>query len=168
MKRMNSWTFESRKKIIEPEKLEAFIEGIRQQKKTIATINGSFDLLHAGHLYMLFEASKVADILLVAVNSDESVRKYKSEKRPIISLPNRMEMLSALLFVDYVTWFEETDPCSILKRIRPDVHVNGEEYGKNCIEAEVIRQMGSKLHLVKRIAGLATSDLIDKIQKLCV
>lgn len=155
------------RKILNPNDLENTLPRIRKGKR-LATLNGSFDLLHAGHLYMLFEAAKVAEILLVLVNSDASVRSYKGESRPIISLEHRMEMLSALAFVDYVSFFEESDPRAILRRIRPDVHVNGMEYGENCIEAEVVKEIGADLHLVERIPGLATSAVIERIGSLCV
>ncbi|MCH9610219.1 MAG: Bifunctional protein HldE [Chlamydiales bacterium] len=150
-------------KIIDPKDLDSLLPEIRRGKR-LATLNGSFDLLHAGHLYMLFEAAKVADILLILVNSDASVRAYKDKSRPIIPLRQRMEMLGALAFVDFVTSFEETDPRAILQKIGPDVHVNGVEYGENCIEAEIIKQMGAELHLVDRIPGLATSSIIDRIE----
>ncbi len=162
---MPSWKQYSQAKSIQPEKLLSCVASIRSDGKTIATINGSFDLLHAGHMYMLFEASKTADVLIVAVNTDASVRAYKSEQRPIIPLSYRVEMLTALGFVDYVTWFDETDPRAILEMIRPDVHVNGVEYGQECVEAEQVKRNGGKLHLVERIPGLATSEIIQKIEE---
>jgi D-glycero-beta-D-manno-heptose 1-phosphate adenylyltransferase len=152
------------KKLIDPKQIEAFCENIRAQGQTIATLNGSFDLLHAGHLFIIHEASKQADCLVVALNTDESIQKYKSPKRPIISLQYRLEMIAALEFVDYVTWFDETDPCALLSRIRPNVHVNGIEYGEHCIEAATLKEIGSKLHLVERIPSLATSSVIEKIR----
>ena len=155
-----------RRKILNPETLEETVACLRAGK-TLATLNGSFDLLHAGHLYILFEASKVADILLVCVNSDASVRAYKGDKRPIISLPYRMEMLSAIAFVDFVTSFEETDPRILLRKVRPDVHVNGAEYGENCIEADVVREIGARLHLVERLPCLATSAIVERIVQSC-
>lgn len=154
------------KKLIEPSKLEETLADIRKSGQTIATLNGSFDLLHAGHLYILYQASLQADKLLVALNSDRSIQQYKSPHRPIISLNDRLSMVAALEFVDFVTWFEETDPRAILSRIRPDVHVNGAEYGANCIEAETVRACGGKMYLVDRIAGLATSAVIEKIRQL--
>lgn len=156
-----------REKTIDPNNLTEKVTQIRQEGKTIATLNGSFDLLHAGHLYILFEASKTADVLIVAVNSDASVKAYKNPKRPLVPLSYRIEMLTALAFVDYVTWFEEPNPCAILDKIRPDVHVNGEEYGTECLEAAVVKKHGGQLHLVNRIPGLATSEIIKKIEK-CV
>ncbi len=76
-------------------------------------------------------------------------------------------MVAALEFVDYVTWFEETDPSALLEKIKPDVHVNGAEYGADCIEAKVVEKHGGRLHLVDRIPSLATSTIIEKI-KQCV
>ncbi|PIS02566.1 MAG: D-glycero-beta-D-manno-heptose 1-phosphate adenylyltransferase [Chlamydiae bacterium CG10_big_fil_rev_8_21_14_0_10_42_34] len=152
-------------KLIEPELLQSKVAELRARHLTIATLNGSFDLIHAGHLFMIHEASKQADVLIVAMNSDASIQKYKSKERPIISLKYRLEMLAALQFVDYVTWFEETDPCEILSKIKPDVHVNGVEYGAHCVEAETVKINGGRLHLVERIDGLATSAIIEKIKK---
>src|ERR1700722_17089602 len=161
-----TWKEYSKSKILSPDQLERTIAELRRQNKKIATLNGSFDLLHAGHMFMIYEASKVADVLILAVNSDASVKAYKSPKRPIIFLPNRLEMLSAICFIDYLTWFDEMDPRQILERIKPDVHVNGIEYGDKCIEAEVVKKNGGRLHLVDRIPGLSTSEIIQTIKAL--
>ena len=152
------------KKLIEPKQLEDKVAGMRAKKQTIATLNGSFDLLHAGHLYMIHQARLQADVLIVALNSDGSIRQYKHASRPIIALAYRLEMMAALEFVDFVTWFDETDPRSLLAKIKPDVHVNGAEYGDACIEAEVVKTHGGRLHLVDRIPSLATSAIIEKIK----
>jgi rfaE bifunctional protein nucleotidyltransferase chain/domain len=154
-------------KIIDPKNIGEKIAEIKKKDLTIATLNGSFDLLHAGHLYIIYEASKTADILIVALNTDESIKKYKSPKQPIISLPQRVQMMTALSFVDYVTWFDETDPCNILNQIKPNVHVNGVEYGENCIEAATVKSNGGRVHLVERIPGLATSQIVKKIKATC-
>ncbi len=153
------------KKLIEPERLEEKVAILRAKGLTLATLNGSFDLMHAGHLYIIHEASKQADRLFVALNSDASIRAYKGANRPIIPLASRLEMVAALEFVDYVTWFDETDPRLILGKIKPDVHVNGTEYGADCIEAETVKTHGGKVHLVDRIPGLATSAIIEKIKQ---
>lgn len=158
-----SWKEYSQKKVVAPTQLKQWADHCRKAGKSIATLNGSFDLLHAGHLYMIYEAAQTADLLLLALNSDASIRAYKGEHRPIISLPYRIEMVTALAFVDNVTWFEETDPRNLIQTVRPDVHVNGVEYGDNCIEADVVKQVGARLHLVDRIPGLATSDVIERI-----
>jgi D-glycero-beta-D-manno-heptose 1-phosphate adenylyltransferase len=154
------------KKLINPEHLEEKAAALRMRGFTIATLNGSFDLMHAGHLFIIHEASKQADRLIVALNSDSSVQQYKSPNRPIIPLSYRLEMMAALEFVDFVTWFEESDPIALLSKIKPDVHVNGAEYGAQCIEAETVKKQGGRLHLVDRIPSLATSAIIEKIKKL--
>jgi D-glycero-beta-D-manno-heptose 1-phosphate adenylyltransferase len=162
-----SWNSFSKTKIFPSLELEQLLQEQREIGKTIATLNGSFDLLHAGHLYILYEASQTADILVVALNTDASVKRYKSPSRPIIHLQERMEMVAALGMVDYVTWFDEDDPRTLLRLIRPDVHVNGAEYGQNCIEAGVVRECGGRVHLVDRIPGLATSQILSTIRNLC-
>ena len=153
------------KKIIFPDNLSFIIEKIKEDGHTIATLNGSFDLLHAGHLHIIYEASLQADILLVALNTDSSIQRYKSPERPIIELPFRLTMMAALEFVDIVTWFDEETPCTFLEKVRPDVHVNGSEYGSHCIEANIVKQYGGKIHIVDLIPGLSTSEVIEKIKK---
>ncbi|HSX03327.1 MAG TPA: adenylyltransferase/cytidyltransferase family protein [Rhabdochlamydiaceae bacterium] len=152
-----------RKKIIEPGHLAQQVQEIKKMGKRIATLNGSFDLFHAGHLEIIYQASLQADCLLLALNSDESIKRYKSPLRPIIPLEYRLQMIAALEMVHFVTWFDETDPREVLKKIQPHVHVNGAEYGKNCIEAEVVESYGGRLHLVERLDGLATSEIIKKV-----
>src|SRR5262245_48932208 len=95
------------KKLIEPKNLEKKIEELKNKGLTIATLNGSFDLMHAGHLYIISEAKHQGDVLLVALNSDSSIQRYKGSMRPIIPLKERLEMMAALEFVDFVTWFDE-------------------------------------------------------------
>lgn len=160
------WATECHNKFIHPSNLAQKIVEIRKTGKKIVTLNGSFDLLHAGHLQILYEASLQGDILIVALNSDSSIKQYKSPLRPIISLEYRLQMMSALNFVDYVTWFEETDPRNLLNIIKPDVHVNGAEYGENCIEAETVKSQGGRIHIVKLVPGLSTSEVLKKIASI--
>ena len=157
------------KKYVDPKTLEEKVNALRTDGKTIATLNGSFDLLHAGHLYIITQAAKQADVLFLLLNSDKSIQKYKSADRPIISLKHRLEMAAALEAVSFVSFFDEVDPCTILSKIRPDVHVNSEEYGNDCIEAKTVRSFGGKMYLVDRIDGLSSSAIIEKIQEIqCV
>lgn len=162
-----SWKAFSQTKILSSVTLAVHLNDHRALGKTVATLNGSFDLLHAGHLYILYEASKTADILVVALNTDASIKRYKSASRPIIPLQERMEMIAALGFVDFVTWFDEDDPREVIRCLRPDVHVNGAEYGHQCIEADEVRKCGGTLHLVDRIPGLATSQILSTIRNIC-
>jgi rfaE bifunctional protein nucleotidyltransferase chain/domain len=156
------------RKIVPPEELEAKVYEWKASQRKLVTLNGSFDLLHAGHLHILFEAKQQGDLLLVALNSDTSIQRYKSPRRPIIPLPYRLELVAAIEWVDAVTWFEETDPRNFLKRVRPHVHVNGAEYGPDCIEAQTVREGGGRLHLVERIDSLSTTAILEKVKELCV
>ncbi|PCI93055.1 D-glycero-beta-D-manno-heptose 1-phosphate adenylyltransferase [Candidatus Aerophobetes bacterium] len=161
------WKAKSKEKLIDPSDIEKKVEAIKSSGRTLATLNGSFDLLHAGHLQILFEASQQADVLLVALNSDSSIQAYKDVRRPIVPLEYRIEMMCALEFVNFVTWFDETTPLKLLEKIKPDVHINGAEYGKDCLEANVVKQGGGKLHIVDVVPGLSTTKLIEKIKKIC-
>lgn len=154
-------------KWIEPVDIVSKVEALKGLGKKLVTLNGSFDLLHAGHLQIIYEASLQGDVLVVALNTDSSIQKYKSPKRPIVSLPFRARMMAALRFVDFVTCFDETDPRAILEKIRPHVHVNGAEYGAGCIEADVVKRHGGVMHIVPLIPGLSTSNLIKKIKETC-
>lgn len=162
-----SWNEAAKAKLISPETLPRFCEQIRLEGKSIVTLNGSFDLLHAGHLEIIYAASQQADVLIVALNSDSSIKAYKSPDRPIIELKDRALMMSALKFVDYVTWFDETDPINILKTIKPNVHTNGAEYGTDCIEAETVKSFGGNVIAIDLVPGLSTSNIITKIRRLC-
>ena len=155
------------RKTIFPNELEHFREELKRKGQSLVTVNGSFDLLHSGHLQLLLEAAMQGDVLLVALNTDASIRRYKSPDRPILSLSNRLQMIAALECVDYVTWFDEDDPCLLLSVLQPKVHVNGIEYGQECIEAETVRAYGGRIHVVERVPGLATSEIIKKIHSLC-
>jgi rfaE bifunctional protein nucleotidyltransferase chain/domain len=160
------WSEEYRRKVLIPEDVARISDLLHSDGVKITTLNGSFDLLHAGHMQIIYEASLQGDVLMVALNSDKSIREYKGPTRPIIPLQYRMEMMAALEFVDYVTWFDETDPLRILAEIKPDVHVNGAEYGENCIEADIVKKYGGKIHIVNLIPGLSTSSILKKIQSL--
>jgi D-beta-D-heptose 7-phosphate kinase/D-beta-D-heptose 1-phosphate adenosyltransferase len=137
---------------------------LRAKGKRIVTVNGTFDILHSGHLHILTEARQCGDVLIVAINSDASVKSYKGSSRPIVAERHRAAMLLALRMVDYVHIFNESDPIALLTEIKPDVHVNGSEYGADCIESEAVRRGGGTIHVVSRIPGLSTSGLIDAMQ----
>ncbi len=138
---------------------------IRQQGKTIVTINGCFDLLHSGHIYILSEAAKQGDILVVGLNSDASVVRNKGNTRPLIPEAERAELLCSLEMVDFVVIFPEKDCINFVKRISPDVHVNDSHYGWNCIERQSVEESGGRLHICNKIEGESTTDIIKKIGK---
>jgi D-beta-D-heptose 7-phosphate kinase / D-beta-D-heptose 1-phosphate adenosyltransferase len=138
-------------------------ERLRSEGKRIVTINGSFDLIHYGHIYILQEARKLGDVLIVGLNSDSSVRAYKGQTRPLIPEEERSRTLLALRCVDYVHIFNETAPMPFLEEVRPDIHVNGSEYGAECIEAETVKRNGGQVHVIQRLDGVSTSDIIARI-----
>ena len=146
--------------------LRALAATLRAKGKRLVTLNGSFDLLHAGHLHILNEARRQGDALVVGLNSDASVRLCKGAMRPIIPERQRAEMLLALRMVDYVHIFDEPDPIAFLSELNPDVHVNGAEYGENCIERDIVLRNGGRLHLVERIPNLSTSAVVKHLQEL--
>jgi rfaE bifunctional protein nucleotidyltransferase chain/domain len=152
-------------KYVARDELAALVKSLRAEGRTIGTLNGSFDLLHSGHLWIIKEAADQADVLILGVNSDVSVRRYKGPTRPICPQEERIAMLSALRWIDYVTLFDEPDPIALLDIIRPDVHTNGSEYGMDCIEAPTVKKHGGKIHIVERIPTLSTSELIRRIQE---
>ena len=152
-------------KIKTREELKEIVENLKKQGKKIVTCNGCFDILHAGHIKFLKEAKQQGDILIVGLNSDCSVKENKGAKRPINNENDRAAVLAALEMVDYVTIFNEKTPIQLLERIKPNIHVNGEEYGENCIEAETVKKHGGKIHLVKLKKGFSTTDIINEISK---
>jgi rfaE bifunctional protein nucleotidyltransferase chain/domain len=160
-------------KIKTRQEIEAVVSQLRKKGKKIVAINGSFDLLHVGHIRLLQEAKGQGDVLIIGLNSDSSVREWKKlmnykdwASRPLIPQDYRAEMLAALESVDYVTIFDEPNPIPLLEVIKPDVFVNGADYGENCIEAQTVRRHGGRVHIVKLYEGFSTSKLIRKIVDL--
>jgi len=149
--------------LVRRDDLGGLAAALRTLGKRIVTINGTFDVLHAGHLHILREARQQGDVLVVGLNSDSSVRANKGPKRPLVPQAQRAEMLLALRYVDYVHIFDEQVPMAFIAAVRPDVHVNGAEYGEGCVEAEVVREIGARLHLVRRIDGLSSSGVIERL-----
>jgi len=146
------------------EEIEQIVNGLAG--KTVVTTNGSFDIMHAGHVHFLEEAKRQGDTLIVGLNTDRSIRENKGDKRPIIDQDSRARMLCALEMVDYVVMFDEKTPVRLLEIIKPDVHVNGDEYGEDCVEAETVKKNGGRIHVVRKIPGKSTSEIIEKIKGL--
>lgn len=136
---------------------------LRKERLTIVTTNGCFDLLHAGHLWILSEAKRQGDVLIVGMNSDRSVRKLKGKLRPLTPQEERAEILLALEWVDYVALFHERECNQFILRVCPDVHVNDDSYGVDCVEAPAVREVGARLHLVPKLSTSSTTDLVSRI-----
>lgn len=144
--------------------LASLSRSLKAQGKRVATLNGSFDVLHAGHVHILEEAKAQGDVLIVGLNSDVSVKAYKGQGRPIVPQAERARMLLALRAVDFVHIFDETEPMPFLAEVQPHVHVNGSEYGPDCIEAPLVKSLGGRIHVVEKVPGLSTSDLLARIR----
>src|SRR5262249_2847908 len=118
----------ARRKIVSMPTLLAHMKEAHHRGATVVFTNGCFDLLHAGHLPLLQRARALGDVLVVAVNDDQSVRRLKGPTRPLVPAMERAEMLSALQFVDYVVLFHESNPLKLIRAVRPDVLVKGSDY----------------------------------------
>ncbi len=126
--------------------------------------NGVFDLLHVGHARYLAEARALGDALIVAVNSDESVRGFKDPLRPIVPLAERMEMLASLACVDYVAAFETRTPVPLIEQVRPAIYVKGGDYREEDLpEAVVVRGYGGAVQILSLIAGRSTTNIIARV-----
>jgi rfaE bifunctional protein nucleotidyltransferase chain/domain len=148
--------------------IEQVVKKLRQEGKSIVTTNGSFDLFHTGHLKNLEFAKSNGDILIVGLNSDNSIRKYKSEDRPIIPQEQRAKILAALECVNYIVIFDDEDPIMLLEKIKPDVHVKGSEYKGNIVEKDVVESNHGRLMFVERDPeDVSTTKIIEKILKTC-
>lgn len=136
--------------------------------RTIAFANGHFDLVHVGHLRYLEAAAAEADVLVVAINDDDSVARLKGAGRPIVPAAERAELLAGFTVVDYVTVFDGDSPAPLLSRLRPDVHCKGTDYGapERVPEYPVVRAYGGQTRLVGDPKDHATSDLILKVRSL--
>jgi len=154
------------KKIKTIKKLKSTVDALKKQNKKIVTTNGVFDILHIGHIRYLRAAKKLGDVLIVAVNSDSSVRKIKGPKRPLNNENDRAEALASLECVDYVTIFSENTPIKILGIIKPRIHVKGGDYNiDEIVEKDIVEKNNGRIALMPKVKGYSTSELIRKIVK---
>ncbi len=153
-------------KIKTREDLQKTIEGLKARGKQIVFTNGCFDLLHIGHIRYLEEAKALGDILVVGINSDESVRRIKGSLRPILPEEERAEILSGLGCVDYVTIFSEPDPLELISSLSPHILVKGGDWTKETtVGKDVVERSGGKVIILPFIQGASTSSLIETILK---
>jgi D-glycero-beta-D-manno-heptose 1-phosphate adenylyltransferase len=139
----------------------------RLASKTISFTNGCFDILHQGHIASLSEAAKEADMLIVGINSDDSVRKLKGEHRPINDQHSRAIILASLLMVDAVIVFGEDTPLELINAILPDVLVKGGDYTlEQIVGAKEVMEAGGRVVINPIVPGFSTTGLIEKIHKL--
>jgi rfaE bifunctional protein kinase chain/domain/rfaE bifunctional protein nucleotidyltransferase chain/domain len=143
------------------------LDGHRRRGQRIVFTNGCFDVLHRGHVSYLEEASRLGDVLVVAVNSDASTARLKGPGRPINSCEDRMSVLAALTFVDYVTGFDEDTPERLLRMIRPDLYVKGGDYTPDMLpEAPLVRAMGGEVMVLEYVSDRSTTAIIERVRSL--
>ncbi len=135
-------------KIKSQKEIVKIIQGLKKKGKKIVTYNGSFDVLHFGHIESLKEAKKQGDILIIPLNSDKSIRLYKGSNHPINSQKKRAEALTVLECVDYIVLFDEINCKNILNKIKPNIHCNGSDWGKSCVERSVVEKNGGKIFII--------------------
>jgi rfaE bifunctional protein nucleotidyltransferase chain/domain len=151
-------------KIIKPDDISLKIQSLKKNGKKIVFTNGCFDILHAGHVRYLAAAGAEGDILIVGLNSDESVKLIKGNKRPVITQAQRAEVLAALEPVDYVTIFNEPDPFKLICRIKPDVLVKGADWEeKDIVGADIVKKNGGRIVRVDIVQQISTSEIIQRI-----
>ena len=145
------------------EELSSVCEELKRKRKKIVTTNGTFDLLHPGHIATLREAKSLGDVLIVAINSDDSVRKFKGAHRPIFTETDRAALLCGLRWVDYVTIFDEDTPLKILQSLKPDHHVKGGTFIQERIEKEkkVVEKYGGQLVMFDLVGDYSTTKIIE-------
>ena len=157
----------TRGEILAPGKLVEWAEAVHAAKRTIVFTNGCFDLIHSGHLASLTQASGEADELVVALNSDASVRQLKGPGRPLLPAADRAALIAALRPVSAVTIFAEPTPLEVILQIRPDVLVKGSEYSEeDIVGAPEVKSWGGRVVRVPMVPGLSTSQIIDAIRQL--
>lgn len=141
------------------------VEHDRTQKLSIAFANGGFDLLHVGHVRYLEGAKREADRLVVAVNSDDSIRGLKGPGRPILAEADRAELVAALRAVDYVVIFDEPTVTPLLQLLKPDVHCKGTDYTIDTVpERETVRAYGGRIAIVGDPKDHSTTDLLSRLR----
>jgi rfaE bifunctional protein nucleotidyltransferase chain/domain len=152
--------------ILSRDELSKRLEGERASGKTIAFANGCFDLLHVGHIRYLEGAAAEADLLVVGINGDESVRRLKGEGRPLAGEHERAEIIAALRAVDYVLVFPELTAGPTLSLLRPDVHCKGTDYTAESVpEAEIVNGYGGRVAIVGDPKDHSTSELITRLKR---
>lgn len=153
-------------KILPLDALARKVEALRRRGKRIVFTNGCFDLLHVGHVRYLRQAKSLGDVLIVAVNSDRSVKRLKGQGRPIQNEQDRLEILACLESVDYLTLFDEDTPLAVIERLQPDVLVKGGDWPPDRIVGrQVVEKRGGKVVTIPYVPGASTTDLVRKIRQ---
>ena len=153
-------------KIMEPLALADRLNGLRSAGKRVVFTNGCFDILHIGHVRYLDAARNEGDLLVVGLNSDQSVRLIKGNRRPLVEQDQRLEILASLQVVDYVTLFDEPDPLKLIQLLKPSILVKGEDWAEDkIIGADFVKADGGRVVRVPLVGDASTSGIIERIVK---
>jgi rfaE bifunctional protein nucleotidyltransferase chain/domain len=157
---------DTHKRVATLEELIELLPGWRESGKRLVLTNGTFDILHVGHVRYLQAARAMGDILVVGINSDASARGYKGPDRPVVPQDDRAEVVAALRCVDYVTVFNEPTAVGLVQALHPDIYTKGGDYdgSKPLPEAEAVRAYGGQVQIVPFVAGHSASKLIEEMR----
>lgn len=158
-------SFNLKSKIIQHEKLLDVISNIKKSEKSIAFTNGCFDIIHYGHIYLLSECAEFADVLIIGLNSDSSIKRLKGSTRPVNDENSRLFTLAALGMIDYVTLFQEDTPIELIKTIKPDVLIKGGDWTEDkIVGADFVRSYNGLVKVIPYIQGHSTTETINKLK----
>lgn len=152
--------------ILEQKDLAIEVEKLRASKRKIVFTNGCFDIIHPGHISYLEESKKLGDILIVALNTDASVRRLKGETRPINNEDDRAIVMNALKPVDYVTFFDQDTPYEIISLLKPDIITKGGDYiAENVVGYDILNKYGGRVVIINFVENKSTTSIINKMKK---
>ncbi len=161
---LKALSIDEEKSLLTLEEAKAFVAFHQQQGRTVVFTNGCFDILHAGHVQYLNKAKALGDVLIVAINSDASVKRLKGEKRPINTQEDRAYLLKNLKAVDAVLLFEDDTPLSVIETLLPDVLVKGADWAvENIVGREIVEAHGGSVQTISFLEGRSTTGTIEKI-----
>ncbi|HHE37482.1 MAG TPA: D-glycero-beta-D-manno-heptose 1-phosphate adenylyltransferase [Candidatus Cloacimonetes bacterium] len=157
---------ENKMKLKTWDEIKRIVKELKKSGKQVVFTNGCFDIIHAGHVQYLQEAKNLGDILIIGLNSDESVRKLKGKNRPLNNELNRAIVLSGFYFVDYVVIFEEDTPYDLINLIKPDILVKGGDWKiQDIVGSDIVLKKKGKVKSLSFKDGFSTTKLINKIKK---
>jgi len=155
------------RKLVDLQQLRTIIADLRAAGQRVVFTNGCFDIIHPGHILHLQQARQEGDVLVVALNSDDSVRQLKGSGRPVFSQRERATVLAALEPVDYVTIFDTPRVTGIIEAIRPDVYIKGGDYTLATLVAEerdALDRCGTEIRLLPEVGNFSTTDVINRVR----
>ncbi|HPQ60736.1 MAG TPA: D-glycero-beta-D-manno-heptose 1-phosphate adenylyltransferase [Syntrophales bacterium] len=153
-------------KIVSRETLLVLLKEHRRQGRRIVFTNGCFDILHAGHVRYLAQARRLGDVLVVALNTDRSVRSIKGPDRPVVRQEERAFVMAGLESVDYVTFFDDETPLSLIEALQPDILVKGGDWkADGVVGGDFVRSKGGDVVVLPYLEGASTTNIIEKIRR---